>query len=396
MGKLVVLMFTAFVDMVGFSMILPLIPFYATRMGASPSAVGILLATFSLAQLLSAPSWGRFSDRYGRRPAILTGLLVSAVAYLVFAFAGTLWLLLVARFVQGVGGGTVGVLQAYVADAMDADDRAKSLGWLSASTSFGVVIGPAFGSFLTLLWGNAAPGLGAAALCLAIAAFASLYLREAQSRESGTAVPTRRPRAGRAALLRVLTHAAEPAPRLIWIYTLGIGAFYGTGQLMPILLSERFGVTEKNVGYFFMYFGLMGVIIRTVLLGPMVRRFREARLSRLGLVLLSAGLFVASTSTSYWMLFTSFTLMPLGTAFLFPCVTSMLSRVVPAAERGLQMGVQQTYGGMSRVAFPVVTGFFLDRFGAGIPFTVAGVLVLGTLLLTSSLEDYLQPAVTPV
>src|ERR1051325_2716564 len=139
MGKLVVLMFTAFVDMVGFSMILPLIPFYATRMGASASSVGILLATFSFAQLLSAPSWGRFSDRYGRPPAILTGLLVSAVASLVFAFAGTLWLLLIARFVQGVGGGTVGVLQAYVADAMDPDDRAKSLGWLSASTSFGVV-----------------------------------------------------------------------------------------------------------------------------------------------------------------------------------------------------------------------------------------------------------------
>src|SRR5947207_11825525 len=133
MGKLVVVMFTAFVDMVGFSMILPLVPVYATRMGATGAVIGILLAMFSLAQLLSAPTWGRFSDRFGRRPAILTGLLISTGAYLVFAFAGSLWLLLVSRFVQGVGGGTVGVLQAYVADAMDADDRAKSLGWLSAA-----------------------------------------------------------------------------------------------------------------------------------------------------------------------------------------------------------------------------------------------------------------------
>jgi multidrug resistance protein len=386
MGKLVVLMFTAFVDMIGSSMILPLVPYYATRMGATGLAVGVILASFSIGQLVSAPSWGRFSDRYGRRPAIILGLVVSVVAYLVFAYAGSLTLLLVSRFVQGIGAGTVGVLQAYVTDAMKEDDRAKSLGWLSAATSLGVVIGPAFGSMLTVAWGHRAPGLAAALLCLGIIGFAWRYLREA----SGEAHTPRaaQPHAGRAALLRVISHSSEPAPRLIWIYAVGIGAFYGTGQLMPLILADRFGVTEKTVGWFFMYFGLMGVIIRTLLLGPVVRWLKEPRVARIGLVFLAAGLCLTSLSHSYVSLFTAFTFMPLGTAFLFPCVTSLLSRVVPASERGLQMGVQQTYGGLSRVAFPIFAGLIVDHYGSGPPFMVAGLMVLATLLMTASLEKY--------
>ena len=398
MGKLVVLMFTAFVDMVGSSMILPLVPYYATRMGANGFLVGLIIASFSVAQLVSAPLWGRFSDRYGRRPAILLGLLVSSAAYVVFAYADSMVLLLASRFVQGFGAGTVGVLQAYVADAMKEDERAKSLGWLSAATSFGVVIGPAFGSFLTTAAGHAAPGIGAAILCAAISIFAWRYLRESHEHAAhADQVPhaprgARGPGAGRAALARVLRHSNEPAPRLIWIYAVAIGAFYGTGQLLPLILADRFGITEKTVGWFFMYFGLMGVLIRALLLGPVVRWWKEPRVARAGVVLLAAGLCLAGAAESYVSLFTAFTLMPLGTAFLFPCVTALLSRVVPAAERGLQMGVQQTYGGVSRVVFPVVAGAVVDRFGPGVPFIGAGVLVLGTLLMTASLEDYLRPA----
>jgi multidrug resistance protein len=385
MGKLVVLMFTAFVDMVGSTMILPLIPFYATRMGANGAMLGVILASYAVAQLVSSPGWGRFSDRYGRRPAILVGLIVSSVAYVVFAFTDSLPLLLISRFVQGVGGGTVGVLQAYVADSMREEDRAKSLGWLSAATSLGVVVGPAFGSFLTVLWGRRAPGLGAALLCLAISAFASRYLRE--SREKLTVERTARPRtqATRGALLHVITHPEEPAARLILIYAIAMGGFYGTSQFMPLVLANRFHVTEKNVGYFFMYFGFMGVIIRTILLGPVVRRFGEPRTARIGVLFLAAGLCLMAVSETWGTLFASFTLMPLGTAFLFPCVTALLSRAVPARERGLQMGVQQSYGGISRVVFPLGAGLIVDRFGTGVPFMLAGLLVLATLGLTRSL-----------
>src|SRR5436190_11093549 len=138
MGKLVVLMITAFVDMVGLLMIIPLLPFYAKNLGANGLLVGLLFSSFAIAQLITAPVWGRVSDRYGRRPALLVGLTASAIAYVIFGFASTLWLLFLSRFVQGLGGGTTGVAQAYVADTMAPNERAKGLGWLSAATSAGV------------------------------------------------------------------------------------------------------------------------------------------------------------------------------------------------------------------------------------------------------------------
>src|SRR5213075_2569234 len=177
-GKLTVLMITAFVDMLGLAMIIPLLPFYATKMGASATIVGVLIAAFSIAQLASAPLWGKFSDRYGRRPALLVGLLISAVAYVIFAYASTLWLLLISRLVQGLGGGTIGVVQAYVADASSPEQRTKSLGWLSAVTSLGAVAGPAFGSAMISVGGRAAPGLAAAALAILVAGFAARFLVE--------------------------------------------------------------------------------------------------------------------------------------------------------------------------------------------------------------------------
>src|SRR5262245_29402216 len=137
-AKLVVLMVTAFMDMVGVLMVVPLLPFFATKMNASGLVVGLLVSSFSIAQLLTAPMWGRFSDRYGRRPALIIGMTTATIAYVIFAFADSLWMLFLMRLVQGAGGGTVSVIQAYVADAVEPKDRAKGLGWLSAATNVGV------------------------------------------------------------------------------------------------------------------------------------------------------------------------------------------------------------------------------------------------------------------
>jgi MFS family permease len=199
--QLLVLMGAAFVDMFGVFLVVPLLPFYCKRLGAGvtlfgtplgPGEItGLVMATFTVAQLLSAPFWGRFSDRYGRRPALLVALSASALGYVVFGFADSLWLLLLSRIVQGAGGGTVGVIQAYVADAVEPDQRARSLGWLSAATNLGVALGPVLGSYSVALgeldllpgaasWtmGPAAPGLAAAAICLWNKAFAARYKRE--------------------------------------------------------------------------------------------------------------------------------------------------------------------------------------------------------------------------
>ncbi len=395
-GKLVVLMVTAFMDMIGVLMIIPLLPFYAKAMGSGGFVVGLLVSSFSIAQLLMAPVWGRLSDHYGRRPALIVGMTASAIAYLIFAYADSLWLLFFSRIVQGAGGGTVSVIQAYVADALEPKERAKGLGWLSAATNAGVAIGPLLGAVALSMWGRPGPGLLAAALSVLNILFAWKFLTE--SRDMIEAAKQRsHPRpAGRSrqAVLRVATHPNEPASRLVWIYAIAIGAFQGSTAILALFLAVRFGVTEKTIGYFFAYIGVLSVVTRALVLGPAVDRFGEAKLSRLGLVLLAAGLALLpfmpradNPLLTYLPLALAVALIPLGTAFTFPCVTSLLSRVVKSSERGLYMGVQQTFGGASRVIFPVIYGFLFDRV-IELPFLLAAVLVAGTLLLGRGMESY--------
>jgi multidrug resistance protein len=382
--------------MIGLTMIVPILPFFARDAGASATTVGLLISAFSLAQLVVSPVWGRSSDRYGRRPVILAGLVVTSLAYIIFAFARSVELLLLSRIIQGLGGGTIGVVQAYVADTSTPEQRTRSLGWLSAVTSLGAVAGPAFGSLLAGVGGQPAPGLGAAALSLLVSLFALRYLRESREarRSGGHALPA--VTTGRAAIGGVLFRWSEPAPRLIWIYTVAIGAFYGTIQIVPLLLANRFSITEHNVGYFVMFLGGMGVLVRSLVLGPAVDRLGEARLSRMGLVILAGGLALTGLAGGWVPLALGFILMPVGTAFIFPCVTGLLSRVVPAAERGLYMGVQHTFGGVSRVVFPIAAGLLMDQYGVGVPFWIAALLVLATLPLTAAMESYLASSRAPV
>jgi len=394
-AKLAVLMVTAFMDMIGVLMIVPLLPFYAKHMGANGFVVGLLVSSFSIAQLLMAPVWGRFSDHYGRRPALMVGMTASAIAYVIFAYADSLWLLFFSRLVQGAGGGTVSVIQAYVADALEPKDRAKGLGWLSAATNAGVAIGPLLGG-LSLTWGPHAPGLMAAALSAINIGFAWKFLTESRDMNEATAVRSkpRVPGQSRKAVFRVASHPNESASRLIWIYAIAIGAFQGSTAILALFLGERFGVTEKTIGFFFAYIGVLSVVTRALILGPAVDKYGEAKLSRVGSTLLAIGLFALpfiykahNPVLTYLPLALVVALIPLGTAFTFPCVTALLSRVVPSAERGLYMGVQQTFGGAARVLFPIVYGYLFDRV-EGLPFWIAGVLVAGTIFLGLGMESY--------
>src|SRR6266513_434563 len=233
-AKLAVLIVTNFVDMVGLLMIIPLMPVYAREMGGGALIVAILMGSFTAAQLLSAPLWGRFSDRYGRRPALLVGLTAAGIAYIVFAFANSIWLLLLSRIVQGAGGGTVGVIQAYVADSVEPQNRAKALGWLSAATNVGVAIGPAIGG-IALKFGRSGPGLAAATLCLVNIFFAWKFLPESRDM---TEAHEKKPRASRTVIANVITHPNEPAHRLIWIYAIAMGAFSGLMAILALFLAD--------------------------------------------------------------------------------------------------------------------------------------------------------------
>jgi len=414
------LMFAAFVDMMGLLMVVPQLPFVATRLGAGGFAVGALVASFSLAQLLSAPLWGRMSDRYGRRPVLLTALTASVAAYLIFAWASVpapggrasfyLLLLFLSRLVQGAGGGTVGVIQAYVADSTEPRDRARALGWLSAATNLGVSIGPALGSLGVSLWGERAPGVLAAILCFVNIGFVWKFVRESHVPEPhGSAAPPVRPRE---AAVAVLAHPGEPAPRLIWIYAVAMGAFAGFTAVLALFLHAEFGVTEKTIFYFFTWNGALSVLVRALLLGKAVDRFGEARLARIGQGLLALGLallpvtgmlhpsrlalpFGGSLDARYVALALVVSLMPLGTAFTFPCVTGLLSQVISPRERGVMMGVQQSFGGAARVLFPLLAGWTFEHLGVGYPFWTSAVLVLGTLFLSFGIaprRDAAEPA----
>src|SRR5690606_27941199 len=246
LGKLFVLMITAFMDMVGLLMVIPLLPFYAVELGGSGMIVGVLVSAYSVAQLLSAPFWGRVSDRRGRRPALLIGLTFSVLAYVIFSYATSLWLLLLSRVVQGAGGGTVGVIQAYVADASEPEHRARSLGWISAATNLGVAIGPVLGS-ATYAWGREAPGLVAAALCIFNIGFAWRLLRESHDVKLERPEGTRERRSGEA-IWGVVRNSKEPASRLIWIYAIAMGSFQAMTAVLALFLAYRFAVTEQTIG----------------------------------------------------------------------------------------------------------------------------------------------------
>lgn len=413
-AKMFTLMATAFVDMLGLLMIIPLLPFYVKTLGGEGIDIlgmrfgigiisGAIVASFTFAQLLSAPMWGRFSDRVGRRPTLLIALSASAIAYLIFGFAHSLLLLFISRIVQGAGGGTVGVIQAYVADSTAPEDRARALGWLSATTNLGVALGPVLGSFAitlgkhdllpgpgTLQMGHAAPGIIAAVLCLLNIAFAARYLTE--SRELSEQSPTGEvSRTSRQAIWRIISHSSEPSSRLIWIYAIAIGAFQGSFSVLALFLNARFQVTEQTIGYFFMYVGAISVFTRVLLLGRAVDRLGEANLSRLGLILLATGVLGMPLSRNLGMLAVAVALIPLGTAFTFPCVTALLSRVISPRERGLYMGMQQTYGGVARIIAPLFFGWSFDSLGVSSPYFFSSAFIVATIFLGFGLDQYARP-----
>ena len=418
-AKLFTLMITAFIDMVGLLMIIPLLPFYVKELSGSGLTVwhlhigvgtilGFIVSSYTVAQLLSAPLWGRFSDRVGRRPTLLIALAASGIAYLIFGFAHSLLVLFISRVVQGAGGGTVGVIQAYVADSTEPKDRTRALGWLSATTNLGLVIGPVIGSFAVALgtssalsgrstvpMSRAAPGILAAVLCLLNIIFAARYLTESRDAEHATSSEGGPgPQAkSRQAIWRVISHSSEPASRLIWIYAIAIGAFQGTFAVLALFLNARFQVTAQMIGYFFMYVGAISVFTRVLLLGRMVDWLGEAKLSRLGLVLLAAGVVGMPLSRNLGTLAIAVALLPLGTAFTFPCVTALLSRVVNQRERGLYMGMQQTYGGVTRMIAPLFFGWAFDTLGVSSPYFFSSAFIVATIFLGFGLDRYARPEI---
>jgi len=382
--RLAVLIAISLVDMVGFAIVLPLLPFYALKLRATPSQIGLIIAAFSIAQLLSAPVWGRVSDRYGRRPALLIGLLASAVAYVVFGLADSLWLLFLSRLVQGAGGGTTGVAQAYVADTIEPSQRAKALGWLSSATGAAFAIGPLLGS-LASHFGQTAPGFIAAALCVINAACAWKWLPESRRKDGSGAVPALRKPVWHTAA-QVVVHPARPTSRLILIYGVGMLAYSVLTSILALYLGAEFGTNEHTIGKWFFYIGTIQVVMRIFLLGPIVDRIGEAWAMRAGTAILVFGLLLFPVPNSALLLALIVPCVPIGTALLFPSTTALVSRHVSRSEYGTVMGVAQTFAGLARIMGPMLATTAFQRIGHPAPFFIAGGIVALVGLLAFQVE----------
>jgi multidrug resistance protein len=387
MKRLWVLIAVCFVDMIGLMIVAPLLAPFARRFGAADWVVGLLFSSFAIAQLLSSPTWGRVSDRYGRRPALLVGLAGSMFAYLIFGFANSLWLLFVCRLVQGMGGGTTGVAQAYVADTMEPAERAKALGWLSAATSAGVSIGAVIGA-LASHFGAAAPGLVAASLVLLNMVFAWKWLPESRTpvtTPSGRYVPPNS-RPILHALWEVVRHPGRPVSQMIWIYAVGMLALNSVIGVMSLYLIDTFGFTDKNLGYVFTVFSVVGVILRIGPVGWVNGRIGEVRTLRLGALLMVLGLTLLPLPKVFPVFVVALLLVPAGTAFLFPATTSLVSQRTERHELGLTMGVQQTFRGIMAIIGPIGATLVYQALGHGVPFWIAAVVVAVALMLSSQVR----------
>ena len=377
-------MVVAFVSTLGEFLVVALLPFYAERYGATPLEVGALVSAFALASMATAPLWGRLADRRGRRPALLLGLVVSAAGYLLFGLAQSLELLLLARLVHGVGGGTVPVVFAYIADSVTGERRAEGIGWVTAVTSSAAMIGPAVGGLAGQLH-PAGAGAVAAAFSLAAAVFARFWLPESRQRREGEQAEETR-YSILAAVGRVAAQPLRPLNLLIWIYAAGQIGMAGMTAIIGLYLGRRFGVDESNIGLFFFYLGGLSIAFRVFVLGPAVRRFGEVKVLRAGAVSFGIGLIAIPFATGLWTLGAAILLVPLGTSLLFPCTTSQVSKQAPGSGVvGQVLGVQQAYGNGSKIAAPLVAAYLFQALSPEAPFVAIGAILIVAAAMSARL-----------
>ena len=370
MSPLVIIFVTVFIDLLGFGIIIPLLPFYAEHFGASALAVGLLSTSFSAAQFLFAPLWGRLSDRVGRRPVILIGLAGSAVSYAVFAMAESLPMLFAARIMSGIAGANIPTAQAFVADVTTAENRARGMGMIGAAFGLGFIFGPAVGGFMSR-WGYAAPGWFASALSLANFTAALFVLPESRPREARTG-PSR---PGRARAFRE-AFARPRLPLVLTVYFLVLAAFSSFEAMFALYGEHRFGLNAASIGYLFALVGVVLATVQGVFVGRVVRRLGERRLVPLAILLLSLSLALVAASGSVAMLTVACMLLAVGMGFNGPSIMSVISQLADPRAQGGTLGVSQSLASLARIVGPAWAGWAYDRLGHHVPFVSAAALML--------------------
>ena len=376
MSPLVIIFLTVFIDLVGFGIIIPMLPFYAEAYGASALQVGLLATSFSLMQFLFAPVWGRLSDRLGRRPIILAGLLGSAVSYFAFGMAETLTMLFAARVFAGIAGANIPTAQAFIADTTTAENRAKGMGLIGAAFGLGFILGPAIGGFLSQ-WGYHAPAFFAAALSFAnFVAGWFLLPASLPADKRGTRRAKGRAEAFRQAM-------ARPAlPLVLLVSFLVMTAFSAFESMFALFAGERFGYGATTIGYLFAWVGVVLATVQGVLVGRVVRRVGEHRLVPAAIFVMALALAAHAFAPTVPFLMAAMGLLAAGMGFNSPSILSMISRLSDPTDQGTMLGVSQSLASLARIVGPVWGGFVFDRFGITVPFLSSAALMLVACLLS--------------
>lgn len=370
-APLLVVFFTVLLDLLGFGMVLPLLPFYAQDFGASPLGVTMLFASFSLAQFVFAPVWGRLSDRVGRRPVLLGSIAGAVLAYALFAFARSFTVLLVARTASGVAAANYSIAQAYVADVTPPEERARGMGMLGAAFGLGFVLGPVLGGLAGKLGYAAVPGV-AGLLALANLVLAFALVPESLSAERRAAMAP-----GRWADPNDLRRAARnrPVAALMLLFFLVILSFASMESTLGLFVEERYGFGFFETAWLFAFLGVVMVVIQGGLLGRLAKRFGERRLMLAGIACMVVGLAVLPVGRMVALLALATGLLAVGMGLQNPSTLSLISRLTDDHRQGGTLGVTRSLGALARGVGPLWSGWAFGALGPAWPFWSAAALM---------------------
>lgn len=373
-AALVSVYLTVFIDILGFGIILPSLPYYAREFGATGVWIGVLMTAYSAAQFFSASVLGRLSDRYGRRPILLMSLAGSGLSLTLSAFAPNLATLIIARALAGAFGGSISAAQAYVADVTKVEERAKYMGLLGASIGLGFVFGPALGSWLS------AYGFGAAALVAALLAFVNLAVAFARLPETSRTARSDEARKFSFAAFAKSVHQPGIAPLLAVGFLVTFG-FVAMETTFALLGADLFGMDARGLGLVFTYMGVIIVIVQGGVIGRLAKRFGDQSMAACGAGLMALAFVGLGLASSFSLLMVALGLLACGNGFANPTLASLLSKRAPERVRGGVLGTSQSLAALARAVSPVCAGFLYDVQKPAPYYLAAGLAALGATLL---------------
>ena len=386
--RLGVILFTVFIDLIGFGLVLPVLPYYAQRLGAQGLGFGALIGAFSLMQFVASVVLGRWSDRVGRRPVLLTSIALGAGGYLLFGFAEAYGVLLIARMVSGFAAGNLSVAQAYIADVTSPAERSRGMALMGAAVGLGFIVGPALGGLAGHFGGPMGVGLLGAMLCVANYISAAVILTESLD----TQRRTRRRLWDVAHLRRGL---ADPALRAAFVAFGFIPfAFSGYWVALPLHARAAFGWSERELGWFFAVIGAVAAVVQGYVFGRLARRISDRWLAIAGTLGMALPIAVTPLLPVSAALYASVFALAFANSVAAPALAGLVSTLSDPAEQGAMLGAAQSLGALGRFSGPFVFGATYDRLGAPAAFLAAGAMMLLTGIATLPLRPTGTPPVT--